>query len=213
MASATSVVKVVDAQLTPLLTLMPAKGSRERLEIAKGFRWLGGFASWGRKFGPGWPLLTSGAALAEITAFMHAVLESTLVAVWTGDPTLEQMALFGKELEQLAARHPAGIHLFCVVGDATAMPNAAVRELLRQQFETMRGRLLCVAAAMEKSGIAGTLSRAVLSTLLTITRRPFKMTVHMNRRDAAAWRASQPTAPSAGKLLELTAILARRHAA
>ncbi|HXK18026.1 MAG TPA: hypothetical protein VNG33_09495 [Polyangiaceae bacterium] len=146
-------------------------------------------------------------------AFEHATLQNTLVAVWFGDPTLSEMRRFVRELQELWALHPAGIHLLNVVGERTNVPDAAVRELIRQQFESMRGRLLCMAVAMEKSGVTGTLSRAVLTTLLTMARRPFKMSIHPQRHEAANWLAQQPDVPSAARLLELTRALERGRAA
>jgi hypothetical protein len=147
------------------------------------------------------------------SAFEHASLQNTLVAVWVGDPTTEGMLLFFAELEKLCARYPSGIYVLNVIGERTGIPDASVRQLLSRQFEAMRGRVLCLAVAMEKAGIAGTMSRAVLSTLLTMTRRPFQMSVHLQRIDAAKWLAQQPGAPPAAQLLEMTTTLERRGAA
>lgn len=149
----------------------------------------------------------------ESRAFDYSTLHSTLVAVWAGDPTLEAMHAFAEQLEKLWARHQNGIHVLNIVGEQTGIPDAAVRELLSRQFESMRGRLLGMAMAVEKEGVAGTMSRAVLSTLITITRRPFHMSVHFKRSDAAEWLARQPGAPTAAQLLEMAAALERRRGA
>jgi hypothetical protein len=142
--------------------------------------------------------------------FAQSLLKNTLVCVWAGDPTPENMEHFGRELEQLSARYPSGIMMFSVVGDSCGMPSAAAREVMKRQFESMRGRLLYATVAFEKTGIGGALSRAILSTLLTITRRPFEMSIHFSREDAARWLAKKPDAPSSELLLQLCSSLARR---
>lgn len=151
--------------------------------------------------------------MERCNAFEHTTLHSTLVAVWVADPTLEAMRSFANELEKLWSRHRSGIQVLNIVGETTGIPDAPVRQLLSQQFESMRGRLLCMAVAVEKEGVAGTMSRAVLSTLLTITRRPFQMSVHFQRGQAAEWLAQQPNTPSAAQLLDVAASLDRRRGA
>ena len=142
--------------------------------------------------------------------FAQSALKNTLVCVWVGDPTPENMEQFGRELEQLSVRYPSGIMMFSVVGDSCGMPSAAARSLMQRQFEAMRGRLLYATVAFEKTGIGGALSRTILSTLLTITRRPFEMSIHLSREEAARWLAKKPNAPSSELLLQLCSALAHR---
>jgi hypothetical protein len=77
------------------------------------------------------------------------------------------------------------------------MPGPAARETLREHFEQVRGRLAAMAVVLEKSGIEGALSRTVLTTVVTLSRRPFTLKVFSDRRDASVWLASQGAAPSA----------------
>jgi hypothetical protein len=91
----------------------------------------------------------------------------------------EPLQQFWGELDTLSRRHPGGIHVLNVITEATGMPDHHARELLRLQFETMRGRVLALAIVLEKRGVLASLSRAVLSTVLVLSRRPFPMKIHV----------------------------------
>jgi hypothetical protein len=147
------------------------------------------------------------------SAFQHVVLQNTLVAIWTGDPTVDQVVLFGRELEHLARRRSDGIHVLNVITAQVGVPDGPSRECLRRQFSAMRGQVLSLAIVLEKHGIAGSLSRAMLSTLITLSHRPFPMTIHLKRSEAAEWLSRKKGVPPAQRLLELLAGLDRRSAA
>jgi hypothetical protein len=146
-------------------------------------------------------------------AFQHVALQNTLVVLWTGDPTVEQIELFGRELEILVQRRPDGIHVLNVITEHIGMPDSEGRECLRRQFVAMGGRVLSLAIVLEKRGISGSLSRAMLSTLVTLSRRPFPMTIHVKRSDAVDQLSLLKGVPPAARLLELLQSLERRPAA
>src|SRR5262245_16391363 len=120
-------------------------------------------------------------------AFQHVTARNTLVAVWTGDPTVDQRARLKAGSDQLALNWRGGIHVLNVISEVTGMPDPPARELLRKQFESVRGRVLSLALVLEKRGILASPSRAILSTLLTLSGRPFEMVIYTSRSDAADW--------------------------
>lgn len=127
-------------------------------------------------------------------SFAATTVENTLVAVWHGECTRPQLEHFGRELERLAARHPRGIYVLNVITEETGMPDNAARAYLESQFASMKGRVKATAIVLEKRGIMGTLSRAILNTVLTISKRPFEMGIVGDRSEGALWlarRASQ----------------------
>jgi hypothetical protein len=77
------------------------------------------------------------------------------------------------------------------------MPDSETRRVIVELFESMRSRLKSSAIVLEKSGVDGAMSRAVLSTLVTISRRPFDMKIFSNR-DAAATCSLGKAAPTRG---------------
>ena len=142
-------------------------------------------------------------------AFTHVCVDNTLIAVWHGDPTLDALRVFGNELTHLADRNPAGIYILNVITEATGMPDNAARALLQSQFQAMRGRVTCAAIVLEKRGIMGSLSRAILTTLLTVTRRPFEMGIHDDRLEATRWLSRRAQAPQGDRLLRALNELSR----
>ncbi len=81
------------------------------------------------------------------------------------------------------------------------MPEPGAREALRDHFSFMRGKLVAAALVVERPGIQGSLSRAVLTTIYTLSRAPFSMKIFSSRRAAARWLAEHPTAISADLVL------------
>jgi hypothetical protein len=123
--------------------------------------------------------------------FETAVEDNTLVAFWTGQPTAERLEVMVEQLQRVWRQHQTGVFLLNVITADTGIPDAETRRVILGQFESMRNRLLAVAIVLEKSGIDATMSRAILSTLVTISRRPFAMKVFSERAAAAAWLNKQ----------------------
>jgi hypothetical protein len=118
-------------------------------------------------------------------------LDNTLVAVWSGKPTVARLNTLVQALRQTYVAHPEGVYLYNLITVRTAMPDKAARELLAKQFESMRGKLLAAAIVLEHSGIQYTLSRAVIATLMTITRNPFALKTFDDRAVAAMWLSGE----------------------
>jgi hypothetical protein len=146
-------------------------------------------------------------------AYVTIDLADTLIAVWQGDPTSARVTALADEMRDLGQAYRSRIFLYNVITAATAMPSAEARDVLRMQFERMRGQLGAAAIVLEKLGIEGTLSRTVISTVLTISQRPFPLRVFPTRRDAANWLVSQGCRPEAAQILaEAEALEARLRA-
>jgi hypothetical protein len=91
----------------------------------------------------------------------------------------------------MATRHPDGLYVLNVITEQTGMPDNAARNYMGEQFATMRGRIKAMAVVLEKRGVMGTLSRAILNTVATISRRPFEMGILSDRPEGANWLASR----------------------
>jgi len=115
--------------------------------------------------------------------FETAVEDNTLVAFWTGQPTAERLEVMVEQLQRVWRQHQTGVFLLNVITADTGIPDAETRRVILG--------LLAVAIVLEKSGIDATMSRAILSTLVTISRRPFAMKVFSERAAAAAWLNKQ----------------------
>lgn len=124
-------------------------------------------------------------------AFASTTVQNTLLAVWWGAPDVHELARHYREIESVCGASKDGAFLLGVITPSTLIPGPAAREALRAQFERVRGRLLALAVVMEKTGIEGTLSRTVLTTLLTLSRRPFAMKIFADRRSALLWLAER----------------------
>jgi hypothetical protein len=118
------------------------------------------------------------------------VVRNTLVVVWNGDPTIGRLEVTFARLVDLSKRYPDGVFMYNVILPSTGMPGSDARKLLQHQFESMRGALKGAVVVLEKSGIEGTLSRTIISTLLVLSRKPFAMKVFGLRREASEWLAS-----------------------
>jgi hypothetical protein len=122
-------------------------------------------------------------------AYALEVVKTTLVVVWVGEPTVANLTDVYAHLLALRARDFGDIALFTVITASTGMPEPDARALLKRQFEEMRGGLKASAIVLEKQGVEGTLSRAILSTLLIVSRRPFPMKIFGARPEAGRWLA------------------------
>lgn len=143
--------------------------------------------------------------------FETRALENTLVAFWIGEPTVARLEAMVEELCELWSKHPSGVFLLNVITEKTGIPDNEARRAIVQQFDSMRNRLKASAIVLEKTGVDGTMSRTILSTLVTISRRPFAMKVFSNRGEAATWLAEQSGA-NASALTNLIGQLERRFA-
>jgi hypothetical protein len=111
--------------------------------------------------------------------------------MWTGDPSVEELQRLFNELQALWGKHAAGVYLLNVITARTGMPGAPAREALRKYFEQARGKLRACAIVLEKSEIEGALSRTILTTLVTLARRPFATKIFADRPSASLWLVSQ----------------------
>ena len=136
-------------------------------------------------------------------AYVTSGVQDTVVAVWCGDPTGTRVQGLADHLRQVAASSGAPVFLFNVITWSTPVPASEARGVLQVQFDSMRGQVGAAAIVLEKTGLEGSLSRTVLSTLVTITKRPFPMRIFAVRRDAAQWLRSNGCAASPQTLLAL----------
>ncbi len=104
-------------------------------------------------------------------------VQNAVVGVWWGEPRASDLDVLASRLARLHQSNPAGVYLYTVITSTTAMPGSDAREHLRHHFESMRGKLLAMAVALEKTGLEGSFSRAVLSTVLVIARHPFPLRI------------------------------------
>jgi hypothetical protein len=146
----------------------------------------------------------------SLRPYAQATLQSAFVVVWAGDPTAEVLGEFGAGLETFVERQGTRAAVLNVITARAGMPDKEARELLRVQFEGMRGRIAMVVMAIEHRGIMGTMSRAVLSTLLTLAHRPFPMAVVADRGEGAEALAQVPGTPPPEKLRAMVSTLERQ---
>jgi len=143
-------------------------------------------------------------------AYATSGVQDALVAVWCGEPTAERLVALADQMRLLAARSGGRVFLFNVITTTTPVPTTEARAVLQEQFESMRGQLIAAAIVLEKSGLHGSLSRTVLSTLATVTKRPFPMRIFSVRRDAAHWLRTSGCAASPQTLAALADTLASK---
>ena len=137
-------------------------------------------------------------------------IQSTLVAVWRGDPTPHRVRDLADQMRAIAERSSGRVYLLNVITASTPVPSAAARAALQREWAAMRGTLMAAAIVLEKGGIEGTLSRAVLSTIATATRQPFPMRVFASRRDAATWLVGSGCGTSVAALTNLAESLEQK---
>ncbi len=141
--------------------------------------------------------------------YRFEVVENTLIAIWWLKPEIASLVALVHQLRALHDNHPKGIFLYNVITATTEMPEPAAREALRDHFSSMRGKLFAAALIVEKPGIHGSLSRAVLTTIYTLSRAPFSMKIFSSRRAAAHWLAEHPMAIPAEAILTRIESMAR----
>ena len=115
--------------------------------------------------------------------FEMSPIDNTLIAVWIGDPSKVRLERLVGKLRELHGQHPKGVYLFNVITGTTGMPDQETRQTIARQFDSMRGRLMAYSKGLPGSK----LSRTVISTLLTISRRPFALKIFARRDGAATW--------------------------
>jgi hypothetical protein len=128
--------------------------------------------------------------------FRTGSTQSTVVAVWSGEPTAARLAALVRAMRDVYGSNPEGVFLFNVITGRTGMPDKAARDLLARQFEAMRGKLVAAAIVIEHSGVQYTMSRAIIGTLTAIARSPFSMKIFDSRDTAAAWLTITSKVPS-----------------
>jgi hypothetical protein len=139
-----------------------------------------------------------------------ATQQNALVAVWLGEPDPHHLSEAVAGMEKLHLQFPGRVLMLNVIGETAGMPNAATREALRGQFEQMRGKLAAAAVVIEHRGVLHSLSRAIVTSLVTISRQPFPLKVFGDRGLAAEWLATHRGAPDAAALTALALQLERR---
>jgi hypothetical protein len=120
-------------------------------------------------------------------AFRLGAVGGVLVGIWRGEPTVRRLALLYERLSRAARGGEPSVLLYNVILPRTPVPSREARSALHRYFDEMRGRILGAAIVLEQDGVEGTLSRTVLSTLTTVTRKPFEMKVFRQRDVAAGW--------------------------
>jgi hypothetical protein len=143
------------------------------------------------------------AELAFDEAHATTVLSDTLVAVWKGDPSAARLTSLGAELRTISQRNEGRVFVYNVITATTPVPTYESLAALQTQFNAMRGQLVALAVVLEKTGVEGTLSRAMLSTVITATRQPFPLRVFADRRDGAGWLGSQNCSIPSDRLVSL----------
>lgn len=138
-------------------------------------------------------------ALFDPTAAMVAE-RGTLIVIWKGEPKSAALSLAAKQMLLLHRTYPREVFMLNVITEATGMPDAATRQTLQGLFEQMRGKLAAAAIALEHRGVLQNLSRAVISSLVTVTRQPFPLKVFGSRAAATQWLGAHDGAPSANRL-------------
>ena len=138
--------------------------------------------------------------------FETSVRENTVVAIWMGEPTAERLSAMVEQLRAVWRQYQNGVYLLNVITKDTGIPDGDTRRTIAAQFESMRDRLKASAIVLEKSGVDGTLSRTILSTLVTISRRPFEMKIFSSREAAAAWLTTRGAAPTQVLTTEMAAL-------
>ncbi|MEI9937890.1 MAG: hypothetical protein WDO69_11790 [Pseudomonadota bacterium] len=133
--------------------------------------------------------------------YRFEVVQNTLIAIWWLKPEIANLVALVHRLRTLHDNHPKGIFLYNVITATTEIPEPAAREALRDHFSSMRGKLVAAALVVERPGIQGSLSRAVLTTIYTLSRSPFSMKIFSSRPAAAEWLAQHPTAVPADVVL------------
>jgi hypothetical protein len=143
-------------------------------------------------------------------AHATSAVQDVVVAIWRGEPNAERITGLGETLRLAARRNADRVYLYNIITNDTPIPNAAAREALQAQFASMRGQLLGAALVLEKLGAEGMLSRAILTTVFTVTRQPFPMRLFSRRRDALVWLKTQGCVASPATMTTLSDSLWRR---
>lgn len=140
------------------------------------------------------------------------VQENTLVVCWNGEPTEARLNAMVEQRQSLWNAHRRGVYLLTVIYAKTGFPDSNARKAMVAQFESMRDRLRASAIVLEKDGVDATLSRAIISTLLTMSRRPFAMKIFPRRAVATQWLAALGAPSSRTLELAIDESLATLHA-
>lgn len=143
-------------------------------------------------------------------AHASSAVQDVVVAIWRGDPSAERVNGLGETLRTAARRSADRVYLYNIITNDTPLPNAEARAALQTQFASMRGQLVAAAIVLEKIGAEGALSRAILTTVVTVSRQPFPMRIFSRRRDALIWLKNQGCAASAATMSTLAESLWRR---
>jgi len=143
-------------------------------------------------------------------AYAISGAQDTLVAVWQGEPSADRVNVLADHLRLWAKRNAGRVYLYNVITATTKLPSAQTRAAMQVQFTSMRGQLQGMAIVLEKTGVEGSLARAMLTTVFTVTRQPFPMRVFALRRDALTWLTRQGCLATADALTGVADTLTQR---
>jgi hypothetical protein len=110
-----------------------------------------------------------------------------VVVVWRGLCTqarLDEMAEAMREVHRVEARR---LLVFTLIGSSVPLPGAREREVMRGHFDAMRACIEGVAIVVEGDGVLDTIKRALLTTVITLAKRPFAYKMFADPKPALRW--------------------------
>jgi len=123
-------------------------------------------------------------------AYAIDAVDHVIVVTWRGPCTGARLIELVRVMEAVHARTRRGILVLIVIAATTPVPGAAERELLKSQFEYMRGRIAAVACVLEHKGVLATVSRTVITTIASLAQQPFDLRLFVRADHAMVWLTS-----------------------
>jgi hypothetical protein len=120
-------------------------------------------------------------------AYAVDVVDHVVVTTWRGVCTTARLTELVSVMEAVHARTGRRLLVLNVIAATTPVPGSVERELLKSQFDQMRGRIEAVVCVLEHQGALATLSRAVLTTVVTLAGRPFDLKMFVSTQHAMVW--------------------------
>jgi hypothetical protein len=118
-----------------------------------------------------------------------AEIGTTLLVRWRGAVTPAPFERQRAALEAMAARHPGGANLLCVIEEGAAAPDSVMRKATSEMVAQLGDRVRCIACVVEGRGFKAAAVRSVLSSMALLRKIKVEQKFTATFTDAAHWIA------------------------
>ncbi len=123
--------------------------------------------------------------------FATAHWNDLFIGIWRGPTSVVAANEWGRQYENMAARHPAGFVAIGIVEAQTPIPDGPTRKAISAAMDRAEGTIRAMAGVQEANGFTGAALRSILLALSNMSHGPYPRRMFGGCGEAAVWLAPQ----------------------